>query len=137
MCYRTSWAGVTPYFASELLNRRLLKQPRTAALRAPALRHYSEFVVYSPKVCLREERVHLNLIDGGHHTGRIDDHAQMLGGEVRDPDRSQQAPACISISAFQVSTKRASRGSGSSSCSVESSGQRARRLLEMIDQLES
>lgn len=70
--------------ASKLLKERLLKQPRTAAQRAPAFGHYSEFVVYSPKLYLWIERMHFDLIDGRNNTGRIDNRVQMLRREARD-----------------------------------------------------
>src|SRR6185312_12868843 len=59
--------------------------------RAPRLGHDSQLVVFAAQPHLLEVRVQLDLVDRRRLAGLLDQAAQMLGLEVRDPDRADQA----------------------------------------------
>src|SRR6185436_9727188 len=59
--------------------------------RAPRLGDDAAILVLAPQAGLLEARVELDLVDGGGHARLVDDPAQMVGLEVRDADRPDEA----------------------------------------------
>ena len=57
----------------------------------PALGLDAELTVQGTCPLLREVRVQLDLVDGGHHAGRVDDVLKVVGVEVRHTDRTDFA----------------------------------------------